>query len=151
KQMATVMKVLPVFFGFISLRFPAGLVLYFFVSNLWRLGQQEVIFRRYGTAANPTHRSLLHRPSKASVVDAESRERTDTDDDTDDDTPIEEPRELESGAAAAAEGATTSAPKSPAPKTGAGASAKPPASRSKAPAKQPAKSSAKPSTGNGAK
>src|SRR6478752_6363475 len=43
KQMATVMKVLPVFFGFISLRFPAGLVLSSGVSNVWRLGQQEVI------------------------------------------------------------------------------------------------------------
>ncbi|HYU56986.1 MAG TPA: membrane protein insertase YidC [Actinomycetota bacterium] len=53
KQMAMVMKVLPVFFGVISLQFPAGLVLYFFVSNLWRLGQQEVIFRRHGTAALP--------------------------------------------------------------------------------------------------
>lgn len=59
KQMALVTKVLPVFFGFISLNFPAGLVLYFFVSNLWRLGQQEVIFRRFGTAAAPRHRSLL--------------------------------------------------------------------------------------------
>ena len=54
--MATIMKVLPVAFGIFSLHFPAGLVLYFCVSNFWRLGQQEVIFRRYGTAANPTHR-----------------------------------------------------------------------------------------------
>src|SRR6185295_2510693 len=67
KQMATVMKVLPVFFGFISLRFPAGLVLYFFVSNLWRLGQQEVIFRRYGTAAVPA--------GGKQVIEAKSKER----------------------------------------------------------------------------
>jgi YidC/Oxa1 family membrane protein insertase len=77
KQMAMLTKVLPLLFGFFSLNFPAGLVLYFFVSNLWRLGQQEVIFRRFGTAANPKHRSLL-KPPKANVIDAESRERTDT-------------------------------------------------------------------------
>ena len=33
-------------FGFFSLQFPAGLVLYFLVSNLWRLGQQELIMRK---------------------------------------------------------------------------------------------------------
>lgn len=81
KQMAMITKVLPVFFGFISLQFPSGLVLYFFVSNLWRLGQQEVIFRRFGTAAAPKHRAL-HGSSKAAVVDAESRERTDADGDS---------------------------------------------------------------------
>jgi YidC/Oxa1 family membrane protein insertase len=74
KQMAMVTKVLPVFFGFISLNFPSGLVLYFFVSNLWRLGQQEVIFRRYGSAANPKHHAIKSGP-KAAIVDAESRER----------------------------------------------------------------------------
>jgi YidC/Oxa1 family membrane protein insertase len=74
KQMAMITKALPVFFGFISLNFPSGLVLYFFVSNLWRLGQQEVIFRRFGTAADPKHKSLMN-PPKANIVDAESRER----------------------------------------------------------------------------
>ena len=53
KQMGTIMKILPVFFGLISLSFPAGLVLYFFISNTWRVGQQEVIFRRIGSAAGP--------------------------------------------------------------------------------------------------
>jgi len=75
KQMAMITKVLPVFFGFISLNFPAGLVVYFFVSNVWRLAQQEVIFRHIGTAADPKHKSLVN-PPKAAIVDAESRERT---------------------------------------------------------------------------
>jgi YidC/Oxa1 family membrane protein insertase len=143
KQMATVMKVLPVFFGFISLRFPAGLVLYFFVSNLWRLGQQEVIFRRFGTAANPTHRSAL-KPSKSNVVDAESRERTDVDDDEDDGGP-DEPLELEAGPT------TPKTTKTPPPKPGAGAPAKSTAAKAKPPAKTPAKSPAKSEAGNGAK
>ena len=71
KQLGTVMKVLPVFFGVISLSFPAGLVLYFFVSNLFRLGQQEVIFRNYGSALSPGG-------TKASTLDVTSRERSKT-------------------------------------------------------------------------
>lgn len=63
KQMGTVMKVLPIFFGLISIQFPSGLVLYFFVSNLWRLGQQEVIFRRHGSATS------------TGAIDAKSRRR----------------------------------------------------------------------------
>jgi YidC/Oxa1 family membrane protein insertase len=46
QQMLMIGKVLPVFFGLISLNFPSGLVLYFFVSNLWRVGQQELIMRK---------------------------------------------------------------------------------------------------------
>lgn len=64
KQMATMMKVLPIFFGLISIQFPSGLVLYFFMSNLWRLGQQEVIFRRHGTAI-----------SSKGAIEAKSRPR----------------------------------------------------------------------------
>src|ERR1700730_726681 len=45
-QMQMVTKVLPIAFGAFSLFFPAGLVLYFLVSNLWRLGQQEIIMRK---------------------------------------------------------------------------------------------------------
>jgi YidC/Oxa1 family membrane protein insertase len=45
-QMMMIGRVLPIAFGVFSLWFPAGLVLYFLVSNLWRLGQQEVIFRK---------------------------------------------------------------------------------------------------------
>jgi YidC/Oxa1 family membrane protein insertase len=45
-QMAMVTTILPIGFGLFSLGFPSGLVLYFFVSNLWRLGQQEVIMHK---------------------------------------------------------------------------------------------------------
>jgi YidC/Oxa1 family membrane protein insertase len=45
-QMAMVTNILPIAFGLFSLQFPAGLVLYFLVSNLWRLGQQELIMRK---------------------------------------------------------------------------------------------------------
>jgi len=140
KQMATVMKVLPVFFGLISLRFPAGLVLYFCVSNFWRLGQQEVIFRRYGTAANPTHRSAV-KPSKSTVVDVDSRERTEIDDE---DVDLEEPRELEAGPAA-------EATKVPAPKPASARKPSPAKGAAKAPAKSTTRAPAKSGAGNGAK
>jgi hypothetical protein len=139
KQMATVMKVLPVAFGIFSLQFPAGLVLYFCVSNFWRLGQQEVIFRRYGTAANPTHRSSVN-PAKAGVVDVESRELPAADDD--EDAEPDEPLELEAGPPVA------KAAKRPPAKAGSGAGK--PASRSGA-AKPPAKATPKSGAGNGAK
>jgi YidC/Oxa1 family membrane protein insertase len=45
-QMQMIGRVLPIVFGVISLNFPAGLCVYFLVSNVWRLGQQEVIFRK---------------------------------------------------------------------------------------------------------
>ena len=45
-QMAMITNILPIGFGLFSLQFPAGLVLYFLVSNLWRLGQQEIIMRK---------------------------------------------------------------------------------------------------------
>ena len=36
-------RIMPIFFGFISLTFPAGLVVYFVVSDLWQIGQQAII------------------------------------------------------------------------------------------------------------
>ncbi len=98
KQMAMVTKVLPIFFGLISLQFPAGLVLYFFISNLWRLGQQEVIFRRFQSGAATTGKPAIGKAATSTapaVIDVDSRERTgngngakakaDADDDVDDD------------------------------------------------------------------
>lgn len=38
-------KVMPLFIGFVSWNFPAGLVLYWATANLFRLGQQVLIFR----------------------------------------------------------------------------------------------------------
>jgi YidC/Oxa1 family membrane protein insertase len=66
QQMQMVGKVLPIAFGFFSLVFPAGLVLYFLVSNLWRLGQQELIYRKI---APP-----LHTQKGGGAVDVKSSE-----------------------------------------------------------------------------
>ena len=77
-QMNTVMKILPVFFGLISLSFPAGLVLYFVVSNTWRLGQQEVVFRHMtASAAGGAAKSS----GKPAAIDVASTERSPDDED----------------------------------------------------------------------
>ncbi|MBK6856041.1 MAG: YidC/Oxa1 family membrane protein insertase [Microthrixaceae bacterium] len=44
-QQQMLLKIMPVFFAFISLTLPAGLVVYFLVSNLFRIAQQALITR----------------------------------------------------------------------------------------------------------
>jgi len=44
-QQQMLLKIMPVFFAFISLTLPAGVVVYFLVSNLFRIGQQAFITR----------------------------------------------------------------------------------------------------------
>ncbi|MGQ0803005.1 MAG: YidC/Oxa1 family membrane protein insertase [Actinomycetota bacterium] len=73
-QMQMIGRVLPIVFGVISLNFPAGLCVYFLVSNVWRLGQQEVIFRRI----HLPHRERKEAEkrgggAKAAAIDVESR------------------------------------------------------------------------------
>ena len=53
-QQQMLMKILPLFFAFISLTLPAGIVVYFLVSNLFRIGQQAFITRTmYGDEHGP--------------------------------------------------------------------------------------------------
>jgi YidC/Oxa1 family membrane protein insertase len=47
QQMQMVAKIFPVIIGFVSLSVPAGVVVYFIVSNLWQIGQQAVTFKLY--------------------------------------------------------------------------------------------------------
>jgi YidC/Oxa1 family membrane protein insertase len=96
KQMGTIMKILPVFFGVISLSFPAGLVLYFFISNVWRVGQQEVIFRRIGSPGSPAAgKQLKAGGSSATAIDVVSTDHEEGDtssEPTEAEKPVEEPR-----------------------------------------------------------
>jgi YidC/Oxa1 family membrane protein insertase len=46
--MQTALKIMPIFFGFISWGFPTGLVVYFATSNIFRIAQQSVILRMDG-------------------------------------------------------------------------------------------------------
>jgi YidC/Oxa1 family membrane protein insertase len=58
--MQTAMKIMPLVLGFVSWGFPTGLVLYFAVSSLFRIGQQAVMLNlderdaRQGTAGKAT-------------------------------------------------------------------------------------------------
>jgi YidC/Oxa1 family membrane protein insertase len=42
-QMQKIMKIFPIFMGIFAYNMPAGLVLYWFASNLWTIGQQEIL------------------------------------------------------------------------------------------------------------
>ena len=68
-QMAIITSILPIGFGLFSLQFPAGLVLYFLVSNLWRLGQQEIIMRKI---TRPGQAALSAGTDKDDAIDVEA-------------------------------------------------------------------------------
>jgi hypothetical protein len=70
-QMAMITNIMPIGFGLFSLQFPAGLVLYFLVSNLWRLGQQELIMRKI---TRPGQAAAL--AASGGVIEVESREKS---------------------------------------------------------------------------
>ena len=46
QQMQMMGKIFPIFFGFISLTIPAGVVIYFATSNVWQIAQQAIMFRK---------------------------------------------------------------------------------------------------------
>jgi YidC/Oxa1 family membrane protein insertase len=70
-QMAMITTILPIGFGLFSLGFPSGLVLYFFVSNLWRLGQQELIMHKI---TRPGHAAI--KAAQQGPIDVEGAERS---------------------------------------------------------------------------
>lgn len=74
-QQQMIMKVMPVFLPVISINLPAGLVLYFAVSNLYRIGQQAFISRSiYSTVdqKNTSSSSKSESSKLGEVVDVES-------------------------------------------------------------------------------
>jgi YidC/Oxa1 family membrane protein insertase len=73
-QMAIITSILPIGFGLFSLQFPAGLVLYFLVSNLWRLGQQELIMRKI---TRPGQAAIASSATKDDAIEVEAAD-TDT-------------------------------------------------------------------------
>jgi YidC/Oxa1 family membrane protein insertase len=73
-QMQMIGKVLPIVFGVISLSFPAGLCVYFLISNVWRLGQQEVIFRKIHLPHRERQEAKKDGgPKAAAALDVDSR------------------------------------------------------------------------------
>ena len=57
-------RIFPLFFGLISLQIPAGVVLYFVVSNLWQIGQQAIIFRQQDTPGSGKSGGTAKVPAK---------------------------------------------------------------------------------------
>ncbi len=53
KQMQTITRVMPLFFGFISYRLNAATTLYFVVSNGWRIGQQHFVLNKMYEEEHP--------------------------------------------------------------------------------------------------
>jgi membrane protein insertase Oxa1/YidC/SpoIIIJ len=52
-QMAIIGKIFPIIFAFISWTAASGVALYFATTNLWQIGQQEIVYRTIVTAAGP--------------------------------------------------------------------------------------------------
>jgi len=61
---AKVMMIMPLMFSFMFLRAPSGLVIYWFVSNLWAIGQQYFTNWMIGPAAVPVVRPAAERRLK---------------------------------------------------------------------------------------
>jgi len=85
-----VTKVMPLFIGFISWNFPAGLVLYWATANIFRLGQQVLIFKMdgrptpaaapatqgaVGNGATPDEESTARKPQPGSQKKQRRRRR----------------------------------------------------------------------------
>ena len=69
-QMQVIGKVMPVVFGLLSLNFASGLVVYFVTSNVWRIGQQQLVLNKYYDQG---------RTDAAPAVEASARDVTDDD------------------------------------------------------------------------
>lgn len=53
RQMQMVTKIMPLMFGFFAYTFPAGLNMYFVTANVFRIGQQALIFKIDGRPTPP--------------------------------------------------------------------------------------------------
>lgn len=54
RQMQMITKIMPVMFGFFAYSFPAGLNIYFVTANVFRIGQQALIFKIDGRPTPPS-------------------------------------------------------------------------------------------------
>jgi YidC/Oxa1 family membrane protein insertase len=70
-----VTKIMPLFIGFVSWNFPAGLVLYWATSNLFRLGQQVLIFRIDGRPTAPPKEAPKEAPKAVGSGEGEGSKK----------------------------------------------------------------------------
>lgn len=72
-QTQVITKVMPVMFGIFGFAFPAGLVLYWTVSNLFQIGQQAVMLRLGHIGPEAMDRRLTEAKSKAATRSGKPR------------------------------------------------------------------------------
>ena len=78
QSMQTVMKVFPLIFGVISWTLPAGLVLYFAVSQMFRIGQQAVILRLDGDHTAESETKPKPTTTRSAEVEGGSKRKSGT-------------------------------------------------------------------------
>jgi len=66
-QQQMLLRVMPLFFGFIGFSFPAGLVLYWTVSNLFMIGQQTLLLRAGHIGPDALERRKAEQKAKMAV------------------------------------------------------------------------------------
>jgi YidC/Oxa1 family membrane protein insertase len=71
-QQQMLMRIMPLFFAFISFTLPAGIVVYFLVSNLFRVAQQALITRTMYRDTEGTVDTTGRESNKSSTESAES-------------------------------------------------------------------------------
>ena len=64
RQQQAIMKIMPLMFGFIGFTFPAGLVLYWTVSNLFQIGQQTMLLRAGHIGPDALERRMAEQRAK---------------------------------------------------------------------------------------
>ena len=64
QQQQMILRVMPLFFGFIGWSFPVGLVLYWTVSNLFMIGQQTLLLRAGHIGPEALERRMAEQKAK---------------------------------------------------------------------------------------
>ena len=81
RQMQMVTKIMPLMFGFFAYSFPAGLNMYFVTANVFRIGQQALIFRIDGRPTpaprepDPEPEDLPRKPQSQPVSEKKRKRR----------------------------------------------------------------------------
>ncbi len=81
RQMQLVTKIMPLMFGFFAYTFPAGLNIYFVTANIFRIGQQALIFKIDGRPTPPPREpepepeETPRKPSSQSVSERKRKRR----------------------------------------------------------------------------
>ena len=63
-QQQMILRIMPLFFGFIGFSFPAGLVLYWTVSNLFMIGQQTLLLRAGHIGPDALEKRMVEQKAK---------------------------------------------------------------------------------------